>query len=104
MVLIVSFPIPRVPLFRHYSVWEVIQFYLMNAAQCLLTVVLVNLFPHLAEKVDAMALPASAWTIIHVLAPTSVAISALFRALHYQTDPWAIARETSCCIVKKPFG
>merc|ERR1719239_784136 len=50
-----------------------------------------------------MKLPVSNSTIIYLIVPMSILLSALLRSVHYMRDGWAFGRQRSCKTISKGF-
>ena len=78
------------------SVREVVFYYLVNLVHWLLTIPTYLIFPELLEEITKMKLPVSNSSIVYLMVPLSILLSALLRAAHYMKDGWAFGRQRSC--------
>ena len=85
------------------SAREVIFLYLVNLLQWLLSIPPYLIFPGLLQEIDKMKLPVSNSTIIYLIVPMSILLSALLRSVHYMKDGWAFGRQRSCKTISKGF-
>ena len=85
------------------SAREVIFLYLVNLLQWLLSIPPYLIFPGLLQEIDKMKLPVSNSTIIYLIVPMSILLSALLRSVHYMRDGWAFGRQRSCKTISKGF-
>ena len=85
------------------SVREVVFLYLVNVLHCILSIPTYLLFPELLQEIDKMNLPLSNSSIVYLIVPLSIALSALLRSAHYMKDGWAFGRQRGCKAIAKSF-
>ena len=85
------------------SAREVGFFYLVNLLHWLLTIPIYLLFPGIFQEIDKMKLPVSNSTIVHLVVPLSILLSALLRSAHYMKDGWAFGRQRTCETIAEGF-
>ena len=78
------------------SVREVVFYYLANLVHWLLTIPTYLIFPELLAEITKMKLPVSNSSIVYLMVPLSILLSAILRAAHYMKDGWAFGRRRSC--------